>query len=919
MRISRVKILIVTAITACLAFSCIGCAKGAVGAKVVGKKITEDKFKEFYYTYAATTYPPEFQRYRFYKEDGKAFFYHEKREGDKVFLTEEDITLCGTKELSKDEWATFWNFIDGGSVKNRTESTESGGSGPWLYLYWDGDKDVCQEFSFKEYETIYEFEEFCKGLVGEEPALEEMESEASDDMAEVFEEPAVEQITKDSVANLNPYIISVDRYVMDELGRRVVGYMSTNYVEIDEESGKLCPNLVKSLDAFNEGRKKSFEEYYSQFSEKANRQYEKAFETQPENADSCVDYTWIDVMRADNVALSMLTSNISYWGDADASTEYVGVSYDSQTGKQLELAEVVADFDAYKAAVESELKRKYLDAELKDVDLEKYQGWVLTPEGMILYFPEEETTLSDGKDVSIQINIDEHPGVINEKYSVAPKDYVIPFNGDDIFYMDANGDGVEREAVVFSPLGTGDFDYEEYPSYEIYVDGKPYSDFEEEYFYGYRPYYVRKNNKSYIYVYTEGREQNYISVNRFELNNPICVAKLPGTPFLVENIDDPNEDFINRHIAFTNPAMVEDRLSFDNNICGTYMGDESDNGVTNWDIINIDGKYYLDYMSEYDYMAAEIELLDETPYLVGDELRYMVRVYPFSGFAFAGEYQGAGYVMYIGRNLDSSDKEITLSEDNPFFFEKQTLKSADGLKLHKLQEESKNNQAAPEIIGSWRSITSDGDNEYNVYMHFEEDGCVDIVRKSEGYTPMVYRGIYELSADGDVYTGTIVAEAVGMGSQPVADWILKFDPKSDDPIIIRAEYEEENPIVYGADDMVFERTKSGEYDRFIHPGPWKRAEEVAEMFDEYLSAADEGFKNDYTPEYLDNIYAKARTLTNCTSYNSYGVQDNKKGGEIWIKIMKDVLPSVQVTKGWIRYDLGANSYYDIYDNCLGKE
>ena len=89
------------------------------------------------------------------------------------------------------------------------------------------------------------------------------------------------------------------------------------------------------------------------------------------------------------------------------------------------------------------------------------------------------------------------------------------------------------------------------------------------------------------------------------------------------------------------------------------------------------------------------------------------------------------------------------------------------------------------------------------------------------------------------------------------------------------------------------------------------------MFDEYLSATDEGFKNDYTPEYLDNIYAKARTLTNCTSYNSYGVQDNKKGGEIWIKIMKDVLPSVQVTKGWIRYDLGANSYYDIYDNCLG--
>ena len=161
-----------TALTVCLALGCMGCADAGggfpfsgIGTRVVGKKVTEDKFKEFYYTYATTVNPPEFQRYRFFMEDGKAFFYHEKREGNNTFLTEEDITLSGTRELSGEEWNTFWAFLDGGTVKKRTERTDSGNPGPWLYLYWDGDKNACQVFSFKEQDTVYAFEEFCEGLV----------------------------------------------------------------------------------------------------------------------------------------------------------------------------------------------------------------------------------------------------------------------------------------------------------------------------------------------------------------------------------------------------------------------------------------------------------------------------------------------------------------------------------------------------------------------------------------------------------------------------------------------------------------------------------------------------------------------------------------------------------------------------------
>lgn len=129
-----------------------------------GKSIKEEDFKEFYYTYSSTVNPPEFQRYRVYIEDGRKMFYHEKREGDKVFLTEEDITVSGKRELTSEEWKKFWSYMSEGTVKDRTEDTSTGGSGPWLYLYWNGDDNKRQEFSFADSEKLTEFEEFCVNL-----------------------------------------------------------------------------------------------------------------------------------------------------------------------------------------------------------------------------------------------------------------------------------------------------------------------------------------------------------------------------------------------------------------------------------------------------------------------------------------------------------------------------------------------------------------------------------------------------------------------------------------------------------------------------------------------------------------------------------------------------------------------------------
>ena len=128
---------------------------------VVGKDIKKEEILQFYFTESSTTNPPYFQRYRIYKEDGNYYYYHEKREGNVVFLTEEHITLSGTLKLTDKQWDTIYSYLEGGTVIPRQEHTESGDSGPFLYLYWDKDKDDIQEFSFETYEKQNEFEKYC--------------------------------------------------------------------------------------------------------------------------------------------------------------------------------------------------------------------------------------------------------------------------------------------------------------------------------------------------------------------------------------------------------------------------------------------------------------------------------------------------------------------------------------------------------------------------------------------------------------------------------------------------------------------------------------------------------------------------------------------------------------------------------------
>lgn len=133
---------------------------------VTNRKIPFDDVTEFYYTVENINYNASYQRYRFYREDGKHMFYHETRERPDEYgpTTEKDITNSGTLELSDAEWKDFLSYLKDGTVSAKKNPAESGGSGPWTFIYWKNDKEKYRVFAFSSYDKQLGFEEFCSAI-----------------------------------------------------------------------------------------------------------------------------------------------------------------------------------------------------------------------------------------------------------------------------------------------------------------------------------------------------------------------------------------------------------------------------------------------------------------------------------------------------------------------------------------------------------------------------------------------------------------------------------------------------------------------------------------------------------------------------------------------------------------------------------
>ena len=128
-----------------------------------------EEITDFYYTAANTENNSGYLRYRFYVKDGSYFFSFDKRDanGNYAAAEGESGSGAGNVSLGTEERLAFFKLIQNGNVKARDESSENGGSGPWMYLYTEKYPDGLV-FHFASATEQTAFEAYCAELAARE-------------------------------------------------------------------------------------------------------------------------------------------------------------------------------------------------------------------------------------------------------------------------------------------------------------------------------------------------------------------------------------------------------------------------------------------------------------------------------------------------------------------------------------------------------------------------------------------------------------------------------------------------------------------------------------------------------------------------------------------------------------------------------
>lgn len=610
-----------------------------------------------------------------------------------------------------------------------------------------------------------------------------------------------------------------------------VGYARRDYVEISRETKDRYPNLAATLDELNEARRNQYSSVLKKFAASA-RKYANSISDHfslYENR-SCIDKQDAKVLRADESLLSFVIRKYTFWGDVE-SDKFASYTYDTVSGQALSLDDFITNESAFQKAVFDEYSRKYGNTGQALSYNRDSLIWGVTANGIRVIFPDGDGNIETDDSRSVDLAFADYQDAVSSKYSAGPVEYVIPFGADGTLCADVNGDGLQ-EVLAFRPVAPkGAEDSGEYSTYELLVDGKKYDGFPEYWFYSYSPYLVHKRDGNYLYIQLECYDGNLFSVHRFENVKPVKGRNLNEDALQYET-EPADSEYSYSSRAFTDPGIFGVEVDFADKLVGYYKsdeGDESDDSeVYECEIYEIDGRLFFEYLGDFNYGAAEIQLLDSKPLVEGKETVYKTRMYAFSGFSFGGDYWGAGDEVTVYVNPNGI---VTLSEGNPFWGKERKLYRTFGSHLHTVQGSKVENTTEPGILGTWRQTATYDGTYCEIFYDFHKDGTVEIISKAEGYVPTVLLAVYDLK------DGYIDAERMGYAAQPVGPFRLSMG--ADGVPVITNDYNDQNPFAGdGEESEELHRTVSGSWDYDMDLGPAGRTDEVKANRTGYLGAED---------------------------------------------------------------------------------
>lgn len=271
-------------------------------------------------------------------------------------------------------------------------------------------------------------------------------------------------------------------------------------VTLDKSMEKKYPGLAKTLSETSAMRKKSMEEEKDNFLAFATEEFEndsEAFSTYVSSLD-------VKVRRADNIAVSILED----YGK-EYSRNFSGYNYDTESGKELTLSDVVTDVSEIPAAVENEIMKSIgqdePDGKTAVIDYfnntsEENITWTLDYNGITFWFNAGDIAPTNFGIQVVTVPFAEYHDLFHKKYTVVPDAYIVSLPVSAPFFTDITGDEKTEELTV-----SGYYDESKSFYHTISVCSET-AEYETGWFSLVDPYYVRTSDgNSYLYVFDVNR------------------------------------------------------------------------------------------------------------------------------------------------------------------------------------------------------------------------------------------------------------------------------------------------------------------------------------------------------------------------------------------------------------------------------
>ena len=329
---------------------------------------------------------------------------------------------------------------------------------------------------------------------------------------------------KTDVAAGVPQIILKRKYEYYNYGDVTVNaHVSYDTVELTSDSGTQYPALAAALGKLSAKRVEEVYDIYSSLQENLRDSVDQDYELY----DSLYDENSLYVRRADSDVLSLMWYDESYGGGAHGYYAFGGYSYDAQTGKQIQLSDLVTDDAALRTALQNELEAAYPDifwlfdlseslgnydiippagSVTEEVDYENVRygyDWVLEPEGVTFFFnPYALASYADGAQ-EVLLRFDKYPQLFNGVYAASEGRFAKSFRERETIRTDTDGDG-QTDSIVLYGESDG---YNTVTGLHIVMPGGEFFDQNWLGIYSFQPTLVRTGAGKY-FLYVEVSEDN---------------------------------------------------------------------------------------------------------------------------------------------------------------------------------------------------------------------------------------------------------------------------------------------------------------------------------------------------------------------------------------------------------------------------